>query len=560
MAEEVNIDINLEGSGEAIKTVKDLKKQFAEAEDAVFALAGAGKEGTAEFRRAQLEAAKLKERVDDINESLDQLKPEAVLGSFSQVATGLASGFSAATAATALFGDESEELGKQLVKVQAAMAFAEGLKGLGALKDGFKNLGVVIRANPLFLIVGLAASIGTALFALKDKIPIVSKAFDFLGGAVNKAVQFFKDVGDAIGLSNFATQKAIDLSNEHARTVIANNEKVLASYTRSIDEEIRLRAANGEQTIELEKKKNEKIIESANKRIAQLSKLQENANSEQYEENKKQIAELIILAREAANANDVIDIAEAKRKRDLAKENFKKLLDLKKQFAEKEKEFARQKAADEKLIEDEKQKALDDALLKRFEANIGYIEKTSKQIDIDNQEQIDKEKALADAKAQIRMDSFNILNNLAQTFINNSKKLEQFNKASALTQIAIDTALAISALVKASQQNVANGATLGAAGIAQFTQGLVMITANIVRAKQLLSGGGTASPTFSTPRGSGGNIQSGVNITPLRSTTSTVIDSESVEGGQGVIRAYVVENDITSKQNSINNIIKKSKI
>ncbi len=78
MAEEIVLEVNVD-AGQSIKEVKDLKQQFAEAEDAVFKLAGAGKQGTKEFQEAALAAAALKQEVDNINTSLDDLKPEAKL-------------------------------------------------------------------------------------------------------------------------------------------------------------------------------------------------------------------------------------------------------------------------------------------------------------------------------------------------------------------------------------------------------------------------------------------------------------------------------------------------
>jgi len=184
MAEEIVLNIKVEG-GDSLKEVKDLKQQFAEAEDAVFKLAGAGKQNTEEFRKAALEAAALKQEVDNINTSLDDLKPEAKLAAFGKTIAGVSSGFAAATGAAALLGNESEDLQKTLVKVQAAMAFSEGVRGLKDLGEGFKVLKAVILSNPLFLIATIIAGIGVALFAVKDKIAIVGAAFDLLGKVID---------------------------------------------------------------------------------------------------------------------------------------------------------------------------------------------------------------------------------------------------------------------------------------------------------------------------------------------------------------------------------------
>lgn len=74
---------------------------------------------------------------------------------------------------------------------------------------------------------------------------------------------------------------------------------------------------------------------------------------------------------------------------------------------------------------------------------------------------------------------------------------------SALLQIGVDTAQAISAAVKSSSQNPANAVTFGGAGAAQFIAMSASILANIAKAKTLLSEPlptytATPAPTFAT--------------------------------------------------------------
>lgn len=64
----------------------------------------------------------------------------------------------------------------------------------------------------------------------------------------------------------------------------------------------------------------------------------------------------------------------------------------------------------------------------------------------------------------------------------------QSSRAAALTQLGIDTALAVSALVRYSEQNPANAPTGGAAGIATFAAGIIRIGANMAQAYKLVGG------------------------------------------------------------------------
>jgi hypothetical protein len=57
-----------------------------------------------------------------------------------KVSAGVASGFAAIQGAAALLGDENENLQKALLKVQAAMAIAQGIGGVKDLLEGFKQL------------------------------------------------------------------------------------------------------------------------------------------------------------------------------------------------------------------------------------------------------------------------------------------------------------------------------------------------------------------------------------------------------------------------------------
>ncbi len=171
------------------------------------------------------------------------------------------------------------------------------------------------------------------------------------------------------------------------------------------------------------------------------------------------------------------------------------------------------------------------------------------------------EKNLADAKKMIQQDSYSALTSLGIIFINNAKKLEKFNKGVAFTQILIDTAQAISALVKNSEMNPLNAPTGGLAGIAQFSAGIARILANIAKAKQLLSKAGD-TPSVSLSGGGGGGTGGGGGV-PLNPVTnnSTLLNPDGTpvnNNNQQPIKAYVVETEITAKQNKIKSIENKA--
>ena len=182
-------------------------------------------------------------------------------------------------------------------------------------------------------------------------------------------------------------------------------------------------------------------------------------------------------------------------------------------------------------------------------------------------DEIEKAKQVRDAKISMVGDYANSLLNLTTLVTKDQKKLEKINKASALVQIGIDTAKAISSLVAAANSNPLNGVTAGVAGVAQFASGILQITTNMVKAKQLLS---NPSGSVSGGGGGGGSSQSNTSVTPLTPAVqmfgqgnqlNTVGQPQSVTAQQNiVVQAIVSESDITNTQNKIDKIKKGSEL
>jgi hypothetical protein len=186
-------------------------------------------------------------------------------------------------------------------------------------------------------------------------------------------------------------------------------------------------------------------------------------------------------------------------------------------------------------------------------------------------ERIEKEKQVRDAKLTFAKDTVDGLTNLGGMLIKDQKKLEKFNKASALIQIGIDTAKAISALVAASNTNPLNGITAGGAGIAQFASGIIQIATNVAKAKQLLT-----SPSASVSGGGGGagggDNGGGSNTATMipqaaqlfgqgnNANTVNASGTSTETGGNMTVTAVVSETQITNVQKKINMINKNAEL
>ena len=176
-----------------------------------------------------------------------------------------------------------------------------------------------------------------------------------------------------------------------------------------------------------------------------------------------------------------------------------------------------------------------------------------------------------DAKLTLANDITKGITDIGGMLIKDQEKLAKFNKASALVQIGIDTAKAISALVAASQSNALNGVTAGAAGIAQFASGIIQIATNIAKAKQLLtapstpvsSGGGGGS---SASGGGGGNtasmIPQAASLFGQGNNANTISagGGSTADGGNMLVTAVVSETQITNVQKKINMINKNAEL
>lgn len=122
-------------------------------------------EGSAEFQKLSIEAARLEDKIGDVNQrirvlSSDTFAIDAVVDSV----RGITGAFTAAQGAAALFGDESEDLQKALLKVQGATALLLGVQEVAnqVTGQGPAKLAALSIAQGVYSVV-----VGTSTGALK---------------------------------------------------------------------------------------------------------------------------------------------------------------------------------------------------------------------------------------------------------------------------------------------------------------------------------------------------------------------------------------------------------
>lgn len=169
--EEIIIDVKFE-TGEAAKSLKELKQEYKDQQKELSGLEVGSKKYVEQLQKL----GAIKDQIGDLNAEIKAFNPEGKIQAFGNVVGGLASGFQAAQGAAALFGDESENVQKALLKVQAVMAFSEGIKGIVGLQDGFTVLWNIIKANPLAAVFTALSAIATAAVLIYNSIDRTSES------------------------------------------------------------------------------------------------------------------------------------------------------------------------------------------------------------------------------------------------------------------------------------------------------------------------------------------------------------------------------------------------
>lgn len=167
-------------TAEAAASLKDVKTSLKDIKDAMLAVG----EDSPEFDKLAAAAAKLKDRVEEANEKINNMNPDQFAG-LQRIAQGAATGIQLMTSSMALFGAESEEVQKAMMKVQAAMALADAVNNIEKVGKAFEDLYKIIIANPILAIAAALIAVGTAVYSwyqnqkdLNSEVTKANKAYE----------------------------------------------------------------------------------------------------------------------------------------------------------------------------------------------------------------------------------------------------------------------------------------------------------------------------------------------------------------------------------------------
>ena len=359
----------------ANETTKSLKEQYRE----VIKELQSGKLSGKEFDEATKRAGGLKDQIGDINQRVKNLASDTQkLDGILSVGSGIVGGFAAAQGAAALFGGESEELQKTLVKVQGSLALLNGIQAVANTlnKDSAASTTLAATAQK-----GYALAVGTSTGAMKAfRIALISTGvgalvvglgllianFEKVSEWTENAIDKLRELSPPINLIMMALEKLGIIESKEFKAAEKNRLKSIETLNKqkdSIEEkynsEIRLAKAAGKDTTKLEAEKRKAIlltlqalndaerarvnsgeatkeeIETWNKRQGDIKKIIEDGKVAELEAEKKSEDKKKVI-QDKANAERIkrqekADADEKKRKDDILKLNedyAKKIQDL----------------------------------------------------------------------------------------------------------------------------------------------------------------------------------------------------------------------------------------
>lgn len=579
MAEKKVIEIEIQDNS------KTLKQQYKEAVLEVQKLADAFGATSVEVQNASKRAAELKDQIEDVNDAIQAQKGEGAFIALGKTLSSVASGFSAVEGAMGLVGAESEDVQKAMLRVQSAMALAQGLQGLEDAGRAFKQLGAVVKSTTIFtsaynlvvygttkattaqtIATGIqtgattGATTATKLLRLAMlSLPIVAIVAGLVALANSMGV-FGDKTEDAE-----AKQKRLDEQLEKTNKQIEKQKRATDSLNEIIDKQTRIDLINA---------KNRGASE------AELIRIQENGAKERIEvlEDEAKQSEKLYLKMSKTGSTAQFEAAEKS-----MLESQKALSDARLSLQEAQAERRYKTITDTAKKTNEELYIIDDSEMKRREAQrkmdeenlalyLGDMTKAETQSAKDGIAQLvatrtteleiekntaDKklaiEKALQEHKAELRQKDFDLALQGIGVIKSIFERSKGVQKAAVIAESAIGIAKIITSTQAANAAAIAKysaipgGQAFSAAEIARNRIGAgIGIAANLTataKALQALGGG-------SAPSGGGdlGGATGGGVIAPNLNVVGNSGINQLATLQQQPVKAYVVSNDITSAQ------------
>ena len=583
-----NLDATFE---EVYGDLKPLTTRMGEAEDRLYELALAGKQGTQEFKDLLTSVGnyrKVQIQTDMVVDNAATTLSQKLTGSLNAAA----GAFSLVQGSMALFGAESDDVEQAILKVQSAMAISQGVETIRESAKSMQALGTVIKSTTAFQKISTAAQWLWNAAMSANPIGAIVASIAALLVAGYKLVKFFQDSSEANEKAAAATKRNTAALKEQSTNAAQSSNK-LKTYN---DQQYALAQAAGASNEELRKlalkhKEEEIALNKKNAVLAQSTFLrqrdtlaalknsgasdevianQEKLTQETYKSFKKQNEILSNSYKERAalrNANAVGEVADAKAAADKAAEARKaaqeKAAEKAKEAEEKRKQERKDYIAKVQAEEDEIQASKDALIAKQEEDNKNKALKELADNAAMQKKKTDDEKANSEARILIAKLEKEEKIQAAEAAANTLSQLSDLlgketaaGKAAAVASATISTFLSAQ---KAYESTV--GIPIVGPVLAPINAGIA-IAAGLKSIKSILavkipSGGGGAAPSISAPAGGETNAAA-----PQFNVVGTSGQNQIAQslGNQAPVKAYVVSNDVTTAQSLDRNIVKTATV
>jgi hypothetical protein len=229
----------------AENSVKSFKAQLREATNDLIKIQDQFGETSAEATAAAKSVAQLRDKINDAKAISEAFNPDAKFQAFTKVLQGSAAGVTALTGAMALFGSESQDVQKAILKVQGALALSQGLSQIGELGKSFGILKVV------------AVEAFNAI-----KAAIGSTGIGLIVVAVGALVAYWDDIKVAIGGATTA-----QIKNLEQATKILDIEKQRLDVITSQNNILKQQGLSQQEILDIENKQLQTTILAAQKQL-----------------------------------------------------------------------------------------------------------------------------------------------------------------------------------------------------------------------------------------------------------------------------------------------------
>lgn len=415
----IGAEIKMEGMQQAEQSVGSFKKQLREATAELVSMSEKFGLSSVEATNAAKKVAGLKDAIGDAKALSDTFNPDKKFVALGGALQGAVGGFTALTGAMGLFGGESEEVQKMLIKVQSAMALQQGISGVMGAVDSFKLLAAGIMKSSLFMkannaVTVIAASV-TKLFG--GAVTQTSMSFKVLKGAIAATGigLLIVLIGEAVSAFNdltTATERSAEAQKKYDAGLVESSKKTLATLTQRAELEKNLAIASAktdDEKFKIEQDYRRKVFALTTDHYNKVKALDESAGEEGLNALNK-----------LNNEGQVAAINDEKRKQKIAEDAAKERLAKQKENNEKQKALQKQHLEDLKAIEENRiiqQNATDELIAENRLAHIKdeYF-KQQAEIDKARQDDIDKLNDSLNKKLISEQDYYNRLYYINDTF------------------------------------------------------------------------------------------------------------------------------------------------